>query len=248
VNELGPAILSSTSTEIRRAKPVDKLESHLSYFTLGSTKDDVLRIQGSPDRFTKDMFWYGASAVRFNGDRVVSWSNSYPKMKARLLPRAGTNAPEFFTVGSSKDEVIAVQGSPDRFTKDMFWYGASAVRFNGDRVVSWSKFLSQTQGGTATKLALDREASEVDWARLSSLVGNRCNVDLGGQRNNSDTHAIRSSQPIALPLPPCSRPESGLLQRLEMGFLCGIRVFRRDCQSDAADFLGLAVRLARRFV
>jgi hypothetical protein len=129
-----------TPIEIRRAEPVSELGPQSRYFTIGSTKNDVLRIQGSPDRFTDTTFSYGSSDVRFEADRVVSWSNYYPRLKAQLLPRAETKAPPFFTVGSSKDEVLAVQGSPDRFTDTTFSYGSSDVRFEADRVVSWSNY------------------------------------------------------------------------------------------------------------
>jgi DnaJ domain len=130
--------VNPTPIEIRRAKPLNEPRPQSPYFTIGSTKNDVLRIQGSPDSFTDNMFWYGTSFVGFQGDRVVSWSNGFLKLKAQLLPRPGTNAPPFFTVGSSKDEVLAVQGTPDSFTDNMFWYGTSFVGFQGDRVVSWS--------------------------------------------------------------------------------------------------------------
>jgi DnaJ-like protein len=134
------AIVSPTPIEIRRAEPVSELGQQSRYFTIGSTKNDVLRIQGSPDRFTDTTFSYGSSNIRFEGDRVVSWSNYYPRLKAQLLPRAGIKASPFFTIGSSKDEVLAVQGSPDRFTDRMFAYGSSSVQFEGDRVVSWSNY------------------------------------------------------------------------------------------------------------
>jgi DnaJ domain len=83
VNEVG---VSPTPIEIRRAEPVNEFRRRSPYFTVGSTKDDVLRIQGTPDSFTDEMFRYGGSSIRFKGDRVVSWYNGYPKMKAVLRP------------------------------------------------------------------------------------------------------------------------------------------------------------------
>ena len=80
----------SPTPEIRRAipraKPPNELGPQSPYFTLGSTKSDVLRIQGSPDSFTNSFFLYGTSFVGFQGDRVVSWSNGLPKLKALLRP------------------------------------------------------------------------------------------------------------------------------------------------------------------
>ena len=80
VNEVGLTLVSPTPMESRRAKPVNALGPKSPFFTIGITKDDVLRIQGTPDRFTDNTFMYGSSTVRFEGDRVVSWSNYFPKM------------------------------------------------------------------------------------------------------------------------------------------------------------------------
>jgi DnaJ-like protein len=129
--------VAATPTEIRRAEPVNEMRQS-PYFTIGSTKDDVLRIQGSPDRFTDGEFWYGTSEVYFEGNRVTSWSNRYPRLKVQLLPRHPVTASQFYTIGSTKDQVLAVQGPPDRFTDREFWYGTSEVYFEGNRVTSWS--------------------------------------------------------------------------------------------------------------
>ena len=109
------------------------------YFTIGSTKDDVLAIQGTPDRFTNNSFDYGLSSVYFDTDgRVTSWQNSaFKELKVRMLPRVASKR-GYFTIGSSKDEVLAVQGTPDGFTDTSFHYGLSSVYFNADgRVTSW---------------------------------------------------------------------------------------------------------------
>ena len=43
----------------------------------------------------------------------------------------------YFTVGSNKDEVLAVQGQPNDFDDRVWWYGLSRVFFNQNRVVKW---------------------------------------------------------------------------------------------------------------
>jgi len=108
-----------------------------AYFTVGSTKDEVLAVQGTPDNFTDSSFNYGGSSVYFERDKVKSWRNGYPKLKAKLLPSAAVEAKAYFTVGSTKDEVLAVQGTPDNFTDSSFNYGGSSVYFERDRVKSW---------------------------------------------------------------------------------------------------------------
>jgi curved DNA-binding protein CbpA len=107
-----------------------------NYFTIGSSKEEVLAIQGTPDRFTDNSFHYGTSDVSFRNGRVESWYNGYPRLKVRMLTTTLTDK-SYFTVGSSKDEVIAVQGTPDRFTETSFHYGTSDVLFQKGRVVNW---------------------------------------------------------------------------------------------------------------
>lgn len=47
-----------------------------NYFTRGSTKADVRRVQGMPLRETDSVWDYGVSRVYFENDRVVGWNES----------------------------------------------------------------------------------------------------------------------------------------------------------------------------
>lgn len=111
----------------------------LEYFTVDSTKDEVLRAQGSPRRFTDERWEYGYSYVVFEGDRVARWYDSRAHaLRARLVPAAGVPTPEYFTVGSTRDEVLLLQGSPPRFTETRWEYGYSSITFDEQgRVVDW---------------------------------------------------------------------------------------------------------------
>ena len=63
---------------------------------------------------------------------------SFTTLRARLVPSAPGRRPEFFTIGSTKDEVLRVQGSPRRFDDDRWEYGYSYVEFDENgRVVDW---------------------------------------------------------------------------------------------------------------
>ncbi|MFG0317182.1 MAG: hypothetical protein ACF8XB_07915, partial [Planctomycetota bacterium JB042] len=126
--------------EVLRARLVPRRPGAPSaFFTVGSTKDDVLRVQGSPRRFSDDRWEYGYSFVEFEGDRVVRWYDSRAHaLRARLVPAEGVAAPSYFTVGSTKDEVLLVQGSPPRFDDRRWEYGYSFVEFDdAGRVVDW---------------------------------------------------------------------------------------------------------------
>ena len=110
-------------------------------FTVGSTKDEVLAVQGTPSKFTDTTLTYGLSDVFFTNGRVVSW-NQYATspLKAELLPSTRVEAKAFFTVGSTKDEVLAVQGTPTKFNDTTLTYGLSDVFFANGKVVSWNQY------------------------------------------------------------------------------------------------------------
>jgi hypothetical protein len=96
----------------------------------------VLAVQGTPDRFTEQSLHYGTSDVHFRSGRVVNWYNGYPRLKVRIEPREPARR-DYFTVGSTIDEVLGVQGTPDRMSTNALHYGTSDVFFENDRVVSW---------------------------------------------------------------------------------------------------------------
>ena len=113
------------------------------YFTVGSTKDEVLEVQGTPTKFTDTSLTYGLSNVSFANGRVSSW-NIYASspVKAQLLPSAPVQSKGYFTVGSTKDEVLEVQGTPTKFTDTSLTYGLSNVNFTNGRVSSWNIYAS----------------------------------------------------------------------------------------------------------
>lgn len=57
--------------------------------------------------------------------------NSLNPLKAKLVPAPNTQNKGDFTVGSTKDEVLAVQGPPDNVIE------YSSANFSKDRVTSW---------------------------------------------------------------------------------------------------------------
>jgi hypothetical protein len=60
-----------------RIRPEPKAPGqHHKRFGMGSTKDEVLSIQGDPASRTQDTWKYGESEVFFSADRVIGWRNS----------------------------------------------------------------------------------------------------------------------------------------------------------------------------
>ena len=105
-------------------------------FTIGSTKDEVLAVQGTPTRVAGDTWGYEYSSVEFGPDgAVVGYSDISDNLKVRVTPRIKTKNPGTFTVGSTKDEVLAVQGTPTRVAGDTWGYEYSSVEFGPNRTV-----------------------------------------------------------------------------------------------------------------
>ncbi len=132
-----------------RSKLQVKLEpgsntTNLPYFTRGSHKDDVLRLQGTPtsvdrrDYLGYEMWWYGSSNVKIslNTDRVIEWSSSNTKLHVKLEPGSNTSQLPYYTRGSHKDDVLRLQGTPtsvdrrDYLGYEMWWYGSSNLKIS----------------------------------------------------------------------------------------------------------------------
>jgi hypothetical protein len=63
------------------------------YWTIGSTRDDVLRIQGTPTQVAqyetlgKEVFYYGSSSnIVFKKGRVVEYNNYHNNLKVFVGP------------------------------------------------------------------------------------------------------------------------------------------------------------------
>ncbi len=134
VNSLRVKMLPDSESDANAAKVK-------GFFTAGSTKDEVLAVQGTPTSFSEFQWAYGLSHVSFQGGRVTSWYVSpVNTLHVKMLASDGTAAvrsSSFFTVGSTKDEVLAVQGTPTSFSEFQWAYGLSHVSFQGGRVTSW---------------------------------------------------------------------------------------------------------------
>jgi type IV secretory pathway protease TraF len=118
--------------------PPMQATSTKEFFTVGSTKEDVLAIHGEPTRFSDTYFQYGRSMVWFDGGRVSNWTIDDIKLKARYWTTIGAQPKEYFTVGSTKEDVLAIHGEPTRFSDTYLQYGRSMVWFDGGRVSNWT--------------------------------------------------------------------------------------------------------------
>lgn len=114
--------------------------SEKKYFTFGTSLGEVYAIQGVPTKTEQDIWYYGRSKIYFAKGKVQRWEES-PDNPLQTTINPGTeriNA-EFFGTGSSKKEVIAVQGVPERDAGNVWDYGLSRVYFDNDRVKGWDE-------------------------------------------------------------------------------------------------------------
>ncbi len=107
-------------------------------FTVGSTKNDVLAIQGEPTTFNDSYLTYGMSMVMFQDGKVINWNSADVKLKAKYLTATNLIPKEYFTVGSTREDVLAIHGEPTTFSDSYLTYGMSMVMFQNGKVVNWN--------------------------------------------------------------------------------------------------------------
>ena len=125
--------------------------SSSDYFTVGSTKNEVLQIQGDPTGINKyeamgeEVWRYDFSTVTFKNGRVSEYSNTSGNLNAKMTTSTKSqNSVDYFTVGSSKDEVLQAQGNPTGINKyeamgeEVWRYDFSTVTFKNGRVSEYS--------------------------------------------------------------------------------------------------------------
>ena len=136
-------------------------------FTIGSSKDDVRRIQGTPASMNGDIWGYDFSSVDFLDDHVIGYSNISKNLKVSYRP-AKPVAATSIALGSSRDEVLFVQGAPSAVHGDTFDYDYSSIEFSDDAVIGYSNIshnlrvqLNPLQRSTAKAFGIGSTLDEV---------------------------------------------------------------------------------------
>jgi hypothetical protein len=122
---------SAVQPEHVKAKP---------YITAGLTKDEVIAIQGTPSSSSEDGLAYGSTEFYFRDGKLAGWSidSKSDPVRVKLWPETAVDPNlRSFTLGSTKDQVLVIQGTPTLFSEDRFGYGGSEVYFQNDRVIGW---------------------------------------------------------------------------------------------------------------
>jgi DnaJ domain len=129
--DAGVAEVAATAPSAREAPP------ETGGISAGSTLGEVYAIQGIPTLTQGDTWHYGKSSIRFANGKVVSWTQ-HPDNPLRIARDQPVELRDgVFSIGSTKDEVRAIQGTPVSETESVWDYGPSRVYFEHNRVVRW---------------------------------------------------------------------------------------------------------------
>jgi len=115
------------------------------FFTLGSSKAEVFRVQGKPAKVYGQKWVYGLSDVTFREGRVWRYHNFDGTLRVRMLPMASTENSqdsEFFSLGPTKDKVLRAQGTPTLVEGNKWSYGFSEVYFKDGMVTGFNNFFN----------------------------------------------------------------------------------------------------------
>jgi hypothetical protein len=117
------------------------------FVTIGSHKNDVAAIQGTPTEINS-LFnrWYYGLLNYFNfssNNTITEWNNYDGSLKVIMVPGNNATNSAFIMLGSHKDDVIAVQGTPTKIDTlfNRWYYGPlTYIVFSGDTVTAWNNY------------------------------------------------------------------------------------------------------------
>jgi curved DNA-binding protein CbpA len=125
----------------RTSPPIKVVSGVKPYITSGLTTMEVLSVLGNPTSSSGEKVFYNGSEIDFRDGHVAGWKID-PKnpIRVKLWPdRPMVAGVQAYSLGSTKSDVIALQGTPTLFSDNEFGYGGSVVYFKSGLVVSWKE-------------------------------------------------------------------------------------------------------------
>jgi curved DNA-binding protein CbpA len=142
-NESSPApnAAANKGERTQATTPTKTLTGSKPYITAGLTPTEVLNVLGNPTSSTGEKIYYGRSEIDFQDGHVAGWKiDQKNPIRVKLWPdQALVPGVRAYAMGSSKSDVIALQGTPTLFSANEFGYGGSRVYFKNDCVVGWKE-------------------------------------------------------------------------------------------------------------
>lgn len=134
--------------------PVATSTADRTTWDLGSTKATVFNIQGTPTRVVdynyseRETLYYGESTIELVKELVTGYNNASGNLKVRVAPiqLASDQLSNTWTLASSREQLLQVQGTPTQITSDstscgeMFRYGSSTVNLKNGFVSGYDNF------------------------------------------------------------------------------------------------------------
>jgi hypothetical protein len=141
----------------------------VEFWSLGSSRSMVMRVQGTPSRIArydalcKETLYYGGSSVELTNGQVSQYNDSSSNLKVLLTAEPSQIIVQgdrlFWTLGSSKDDVLSIEGAPTRINsyefieKELYHYDDAWVEFEKNIVTGYSNIRDRLQ------VAIDRTSS-----------------------------------------------------------------------------------------
>ena len=112
---------------------LERLHHQLEYYTLGSGQEDIVEIQGPPDRVGRyfdgaewwEEWYYGNDLVEIRDGQVVGWENYAGSLNVKSDVGSNATRKAFLTLQSHRDDVARLHGTPRKIT----------VTFPGDKML-----------------------------------------------------------------------------------------------------------------
>jgi curved DNA-binding protein CbpA len=145
-DNIGPSVAQGAITQSAHKRELGAAHAApiklLPYVTVGLTRDEVIAIDGAPAAAADGKLVYQGAELNFTDGKVSGWKidPASASIRVKLWPNAPVDPDlDSFGVGSSKNVVLVVEGTPTYFSGSKFGYGGSEVYFQNDRVVSWKE-------------------------------------------------------------------------------------------------------------
>lgn len=123
-----------------------------SYWGLGSTKDEVFAVQGTPSRVVtyeysqKELLYYGNSTIELTENRVTGYRNLTNNLRVQTLPAGQTSNKPYWTMNSMRDDVFRIQGTPthvelnDTACTETLSYDNSTIELKNGFITGYDNF------------------------------------------------------------------------------------------------------------
>lgn len=123
------------------------------FWSLGSTKESVLAVEGTPSQFIRyealnqELLYYGNSLIELENNAVIGYHNADGNLSVVVVP-SDVQIPEAtaWTLDSTQEEVLLIQGTPTQIEQDplvcreRFYYDKSIVEFSNGGLAGYHNY------------------------------------------------------------------------------------------------------------